>query len=192
MGQKLRIPERLRKQGRLLRAAKSIENGGVGGGTHLPIKSARPFMMRTVKLGAAQKHVGRLAFPVPPESACLNSRFNWRWSSFHEGVDLGAPYGTPVYAAHAGQVIFSGWRGGYGNLVIVWGDDLMTVYGHNSALCVKRGEYVARGEVIAYVGDSGNASGAHLHFETRIFDPTVKGWVAVDPAVFYRRGLMID
>ena len=83
-------------------------------------------------------------------------------------------------------MIFSGRRGGYGNLVIVRGEHILTVYGHNSRLRVSRGERVDRGDLLAYVGESGNASGPHLHFETRIWDPGVSGYVAVDPRVFYR------
>ena len=160
--------------------------GAMGGGVDLPVKTARRPALRMIKLGPAQEYAGQLAWPLPKDAARFSSEFNWRWSSFHEGIDLAAPAGTPVYAAHAGRVIFSGRRGAYGNLAIVRGDHILTVYGHNSSLRARRGDLVKRGEIISYVGATGNASGPHLHFETRIWDPGVSGYVAVDPGVFYK------
>jgi murein DD-endopeptidase MepM/ murein hydrolase activator NlpD len=138
---------------------------------------------RTVKLGNARNEIGRLLWPV--EGARFSSRFGYRGSSFHEGVDLSAEEGSPIYAAHSGKVLFAG-RGlrGYGNLVVIRGDNLMTVYGHTSRLYVSRGEEVQRGDYIAAVGETGHASGPHLHFETRLKSDRGK-WVAVDPMVFF-------
>jgi murein DD-endopeptidase MepM/ murein hydrolase activator NlpD len=102
-----------------------------------------------------------------------------RWGRMHEGIDITAPTGTPIWAAAAGTVIHSGWLGGYGNLVVVdHGNGLATAYAHASAIFVSVGQSVAQGETIALVGSTGNSSGPHLHFEVRV------NGVAVDP-LFY-------
>jgi murein DD-endopeptidase MepM/ murein hydrolase activator NlpD len=100
---------------------------------------------------------------------------------------LAAPEGTPVLAAHDGVVVLEtdSW-GGYGKVVVIKGDKLMTVYGHNSVNHVKKGARVTRGQQIAKVGQTGDASGPHLHFETRILDESGR-YAAVNPNVFYPR-----
>ena len=141
--------------------------------------------VKTVRLATARKYIGRLLWPVP--HSALSSNFGQRWSEFHEGIDIRAPEGTPIYAAHSGQVVYSndGLRG-YGNLIVLKGDGILTVYGHNRKNRVSRGEFVQAGDQIADVGQSGKATGPHLHFETRVKDPTGKN-VAVDPLVFFSR-----
>lgn len=87
----------------------------------------------------------------------------WR---MHTGVDFAAPTGTPIRAAQAGYVRFSGWKGGYGKAVIVQHNDrFATLYGHASQLRVRKGQFVRAGQVIANVGSTGESSGPHLHFE---------------------------
>jgi len=89
-------------------------------------------------------------------------------NGIHEGLDLAAPEGTPIAAADAGVVLFAGDQPGYGTLVIVKGDDgLVTLYAHNRENLVSDGQRVARGQVIARVGQSGRTSGPHCHFEVR-------------------------
>lgn len=84
----------------------------------------------------------------------------------HEGIDLTAQTGTPILAAAKGVVSYSGWMSGYGNLIeIDHGHGFKTRYGHASALIVKRGEQIARGELIAQVGQTGVATAPHLHYE---------------------------
>lgn len=89
----------------------------------------------------------------------------------HNGVDFGAPAGTPIYASAAGEVIISlsgGWNGGYGNYVVVKHDNgTQTLYAHNSSNAVSSGQVVAQGDVIGYVGSTGRSTGSHLHFEVR-------------------------
>ena len=86
----------------------------------------------------------------------------------HAGVDVAAPTGTPVVAAAAGTVTWAGPRGGYGLLVLIdHGGGLETRYAHASALEVHRGDHVERGQLVARVGATGTATGAHLHFEVR-------------------------
>jgi murein DD-endopeptidase MepM/ murein hydrolase activator NlpD len=104
-----------------------------------------------------------------PVSAPITSPFGWRWGRIHEGIDLGAPYGSPIHAAAAGTVIYAGWLGGYGNLVVVdHGGALSTAYGHQSQIAVSSGQHVEQGDVLGYVGSTGHSTGPHLHFEVRI------------------------
>ncbi|TAN45823.1 MAG: M23 family metallopeptidase [Nitrospirae bacterium] len=85
---------------------------------------------------------------------------------FHSGIDISAPVGTPVKSTAEGVVSFSGWSQGNGNLVVVeHGLGFSTMYAHNSALRVIVGQKVKRGEVLAYVGATGNTTGPHLHYE---------------------------
>lgn len=99
----------------------------------------------------------------------VSSHFGSRGRGHHEGIDIPARAGTPVVAAEAGRVIHSEGRlGDYGNVVIVkHAGRYATVYAHNRRNLVRKGEFVEKGQVIAQVGDSGNASGPHLHFEIR-------------------------
>jgi len=125
------------------------------------------------KIQAAQSHStvqhtgsGQLGWPV---SAPITSPFGWRWGRMHEGIDLGAAYGTPIAAAAAGDVIYAGWEGGYGNLgVIDHGGGLATAYGHQSRIAVSVGQQVDQGQIIGYVGSTGHSTGPHLHFEVRV------------------------
>ena len=88
------------------------------------------------------------------------------YTRMHRGIDFHAPYGSPIYAAADGRVVFVGRHGGHGNFVrLDNGGGLGTGYAHMSRFAVSRGEYVRRGEVIGYVGSSGLATGPHLHFE---------------------------
>lgn len=86
--------------------------------------------------------------------------------SFHKGVDFGAPTGTPIYATGAGVVTYSGWRSGYGKLVeIDHGNGYVTRYGHASKLLVEVGQQVRANQHIAAVGNTGDSTGPHLHYE---------------------------
>lgn len=148
-----------------------------------------PVGARLVIPGARRKPPKRsiaLAALVPPVSAVapasrqldlhfawplrgtLTSRYGWRRGRRHEGIDIASRSGTPVYAAEAGRVIHSGWLGGYGRVVIVKHTGrYSTVYAHNRKNKVKKGAFVEKGQLLAEVGSSGNASGPHLHFEIR-------------------------
>ena len=98
-----------------------------------------------------------------------SSGFGWRRGRRHEGIDVPAKRGTPVYAAESGRVIHSGGGlGAYGKVVILkHSGRYSTVYAHNQKNLVRKGDFVEKGELIAKVGSSGNASGPHLHFEVR-------------------------
>jgi murein DD-endopeptidase MepM/ murein hydrolase activator NlpD len=108
---------------------------------------------------------GKLLWPV---NGVVNSGFGARGSSFHDGIDIGAPEGTPIRAVESGEVIYSDQLRGYGNIVIIrHADGLVSVYAHNETNLVHQGQSVARGETIARVGSTGRVSGPHLHFEIR-------------------------
>lgn len=111
-----------------------------------------------------------LRWPLGQERTLVGSHFGMRDGRRHEGIDLPAPVGTPVYAAADGQVAYAGNRiRGYGNMVVIrHAGDLMTVYAHNSMLLVSQGQPVRAGDRIALVGQSGRATGPHLHFEVRV------------------------
>jgi murein DD-endopeptidase MepM/ murein hydrolase activator NlpD len=86
--------------------------------------------------------------------------------SFHNGIDISAEQGTPVKACADGEVIFSGWKDGYGNLVVLkHTNGYISVYGHNSVLKKNEGDIVSRGEIVSLSGMTGAVTGAHLHFE---------------------------
>jgi murein DD-endopeptidase MepM/ murein hydrolase activator NlpD len=94
--------------------------------------------------------------------------------AFHSGVDIDAPYGTPVRAAGDGDVTGADMGAGYGRAVVInHGHDVLTLYGHLSAIAVVPGQHVTRGQVIGYVGQSGRATGPHLHYEVRLHNVPV-------------------
>ena len=98
----------------------------------------------------------------------LSSGFGMRRGRPHDGIDLAASHGAPIFAAEAGRVIHSGRMGGYGQVVIIkHAGSFRTVYAHASRLLVRKGEFVERGQPIAKVGSTGRSSGPHLHFEIR-------------------------
>ncbi len=97
-----------------------------------------------------------------------------RKREFHKGVDIAGPYGADIYAAGDGEVVYRGYYGGYGNaLIIDHGFGVSSLYAHASRLIASKGEKVKRGQLIAKVGTSGISTGAHLHFEVRIYNNPV-------------------
>ena len=105
-----------------------------------------------------------------PISSPFGSRVHpvFKTKSFHSGLDISAPRGTPVKAAAPGEVLFEGWMRGYGQVVIIdHGRNYSTVYAHMSSTQVKEGQTVKVGSVVGAVGDTGTTTGYHLHFEVR-------------------------
>ena len=125
---------------------------------------------------------GQIEMQWPLRSVKITSPFGKRGREFHEGVDLRAESGTPVYAAHAGQVLYAGERiRGYGRMIVIkHTSGIATVYAHNSKLAVKKGQWVRQGALVAYSGNTGHSSGPHLHFEVR------EGVSAVNPQKFMK------
>jgi murein DD-endopeptidase MepM/ murein hydrolase activator NlpD len=121
--------------------------------------------------GIVIRGTGQFSFPV---DAGVTSGFGYRvhpilgYRRFHAGIDFGASHGTVIRAADSGTVIFAGWYGGYGRAVIIdHGNSLTSLYAHASAIYVREGESVQRGQAIAAVGSTGLSTGPHLHFEVR-------------------------
>lgn len=133
-----------------------------------------------VKPRTEDKGNGELSWPVSVGE--IVSEFGPRNGSFHDGIDISCPTGTPVYASHSGVIVYAGDRlSGYGNLVVLrHNTGFTTVYAHNSRIFVSDGETVKKGQYIAQVGATGHATGPHLHYEIRVKD-NLGRYVAVDP-----------
>ncbi|MBO8142490.1 MAG: LysM peptidoglycan-binding domain-containing M23 family metallopeptidase [Firmicutes bacterium] len=140
----------------LLRIGQKLVIPAIGGGDG----PAVPVLVR-----AAEQRVS-LVWPLQGR---ITSRFGMRWGRMHHGMDIAAPIGTPVQAAAAGTVTYSGWAGSYGMLVTIeHGNGVETRYAHLSRTLVKAGDRVQKGQRIALVGSTGNSTGPHLHFEVLI------------------------
>lgn len=128
------------------------------------------YMYQGTKEKPSTASTGTFAWPL---SGTITSRFGYRdifgGTSFHSGLDIAAPYGTQISAADGGTVTFVGWRGSYGQTVIITHDNgMVTYYAHCSSLLVNTGDKVYQGQAIARVGMTGTATGYHCHFEVRV------------------------
>jgi tape measure domain-containing protein len=132
------------------------------------IGSGAAEFFKSIGIGGAS--LGQLITPLAGD---VTSGFGYRsaeetngvGSTWHEGIDIGAGYGTPIGAAGAGTVIFAGYNGGYGNMVeIDHGGGLTSLYAHMESIATSLGQTVSAGQTIGYVGSTGNSTGAHLHF----------------------------
>ncbi|MFC3570276.1 DUF5930 domain-containing protein [Paracoccus simplex] len=114
--------------------------------------------------------VEKMPLAMPVQSAFrYTSPFGRRWGRAHEGIDMAAPVGTPVYATAEGKVIFAGWQRGYGNLIKIQHElGTETRYGHLSKIRVKAGQKISRGSRIGDMGNTGRSTGSHLHYEVRV------------------------
>jgi murein DD-endopeptidase MepM/ murein hydrolase activator NlpD len=150
------------------------------------VKQARS--SKTVAAGVGEKHTADgnddeapkrtdASLFIYPVQGKISQKFSNQKPNLHKGIDIAAPEGTKVVASRAGRVIWSRNKmPGYGNLIIIdHGDGFATVYGHNKKNLVHEDQYVRQGEPIATVGQTGRASGPHVHFEIR------KNTVCVDP-----------
>jgi len=109
---------------------------------------------------------GSMAWP-----ACgrLTSSYGPRWGRMHRGQDIAAPRGTPIYAAQSGTVVYAQRRAGYGNLILIdHHNGVITAYAHLNRIRVRVGDVVERRQRIGDMGSTGNSTGSHLHFETRV------------------------
>lgn len=104
-----------------------------------------------------------------PVNGRVTSEYGYRWGRLHAGIDIAAPMATPLRAAKGGVVIRSGSMGGYGYAIVIdHGGGFTTLYAHQSRLVAREGQSVSQGELIGYIGSSGNSTGPHVHFETRV------------------------
>jgi lipoprotein NlpD len=115
----------------------------------------------------APAEAGRFRWPLA--SPQLTSPFGFRQGRSHDGIDLSAPTGTPIYAADGGKVLYAGDQvRGYGNMAVLEHEGgLLTVYAHASQILVRTGDSVSAGQEIARVGQTGRSTAPHLHFEVR-------------------------
>ena len=135
--------------------------------------------------GGSATSLSNLQWPVP-SCTLITSRFGYRVapttgaSTYHGGLDIGAGMGASIVAAGAGDVIYAGANGGYGNCVMIdHGNGVVTVYAHMSSIGVSYGQYVTAGQYIGAVGSTGVSTGPHCHFEIRI------NGVQTDPAAYF-------
>ena len=118
---------------------------------------------------------------VLPAHGTYTSKYEMRWGSFHGGIDLAGPEGTPEFAATDGTVIDAGPAQGFGQWVRIMSDDgVMTVYGHMNTVLVQKGMRVIAGQPIALMGSQGFSTGSHLHFEVWVNNGTER----TDPAAW--------
>lgn len=114
---------------------------------------------------------GNTCLPIPTQYFVITSPFGMRihpifgTRRFHSGIDIGAPYGSPVYSAWDGVVVWAGQKSGYGNAIIVDHGDVKTLYGHLSVIATSVDAKVKGGDTIGFVGSTGNSTGPNLHFE---------------------------
>jgi len=125
----------------------------------------------TSDLSGAAVAVPDGSFIWPVKTVKISSPFGWRTdpvyggAEFHSGVDLSDPCGTPIYASGDGVVTVSGWYGAFGYYIEINHGKLSTGYGHQSKLVATIGEHVKQGDLIGYVGQTGKATGCHVHFQ---------------------------
>lgn len=132
------------------------------------------------------KHIPAIQPILNKDLTRIASGYGWRIHPIyrikkkHEGMDFTAPTGTDIYATGDGNVIYAGWKQGYGNTVIIdHGFGYKTIYGHMSKIKVKDGQAVKRADIIGLVGSTGNSTGPHLHYEVR------KNDIPVNPLNYY-------
>jgi murein DD-endopeptidase MepM/ murein hydrolase activator NlpD len=154
-----------------------------GGYSTAMLPNAQPSLQFPIHLlGKTVQIIFPLAMQAP-----ITSEFGWRIHPitgaprFHRGLDLGAPYGTPILAAKTGRVETADFTDGYGLTVVIRHNNTQqTLYAHMSQILVKPGDWVQQGSIIGQVGSTGNSTGPHLHFE--FLQMTSQGWMALDPA----------
>ena len=126
-------------------------------------------------------------FQWPLHSMQVTSGFGHRGSAYHEGIDLRARQGTPVYAVQGGTVVYANRTiRSYGNMIVLrHKGEVSTVYAHNSEILVRRGQAVQQGQIIARTGNTGRSRGPHLHFEIR------SGLGALDPIQYIPHSIVM-
>jgi len=166
-----------------VRQAPALSSGPLAQPVAAPV--AGPAAAKPVAQAPEKPAEAGYSFPLK-ELKRISSEFGERTdpitgkTRFHHGMDIAAHAGTPVYPASKGTVIFSGVKGGYGNMVEILHDDgLVTRYGHNAKNFVREGDVVTPAEPIASVGSTGRSTGPHLHFEV------LKDGRALDPGSLY-------
>lgn len=140
-----------------------------------PPKMRRPRKGRRTKPFPVPRYKGAWRWPL--KAGVVSSEFGKRWGGYHNGIDIAADKGKPIYAAAPGEVAYSGsGLRGYGNVVFLRHDQsTISIYAHNKRNKVRKGQKVKRGQLIALLGSTGRSTGPHIHFEIR------KGKKSVNP-----------
>ncbi len=131
---------------------------------------AQEILISLDKINTYRIAIDKMPMAMPVKSAFrFTSPYGARWGRRHEGIDLAAPVGTPIFATGDGEVIFAGWQRGYGNLIKIKHElGTETRYGHLSKIRVKAGQKVSRGAQIGDMGNTGRSTGSHVHYEIRV------------------------
>ncbi len=160
------IDKFLRKKG-----IRKVPSGVGGGKARVDIFDIDYVSFLHKEADKAHKYLARIPLG-PPVWGRLTSRYGYRLDpftrrpEFHDGVDLKAPWGTPVRATAEGKVIYAGWKAGYGKTVVIrHAYGFRTLYSHMSKIKVKAGRWVKSGDIIGYVGSTGKSTGPHVHYE---------------------------
>ena len=188
--------DRIIYPGCLSKSQNPIFGNSLGSGPSAPainaIGTAGNRGVTTQAAGNSEPYSGELkpgGLICPVKGAKISSLYGWRRHPitgdrrFHNGIDFAVGTGTPVYAAADGIVKSSGWMGGYGNTIVLTHSQLGadTLYAHNSRLAVTKGQQVKQGQVICYVGSTGNSTGPHSHVEVLL-----NGTQSTDPAKYIK------
>ncbi len=148
----------------------SLQSAAVQGRTEAQARAARSAKRKAVEAAKARAAAERQAkkWVRPIGIWNITSGFGWRWGARHDGIDLAAPTGTPLYALSKGTVLKAGWEDSFGNkLEVQYWDGSVVWYGHMSRIDVHAGQTVMPGQLVGAVGNTGHSFGSHLHFETQ-------------------------
>jgi len=165
------------------RHAASIQTAALRGRNEQAARAARSAQRKAAAKVKAEREAKRWVRPI--RTWHITSDFGARWGASHDGIDLGARTGTPVYAMSKGTVIGSFYDSSFGNkLEIKYWDGSISWYGHLSKRKAKKGDTVRPGEVVGLVGNTGHSFGSHLHFEMQ---KTTAKDVPIDPIRWLKR-----
>ena len=146
------------------RRAASIQTAALQGRNEQAARAARSAQRKAAAKARAEREAKRWVRPI--NTWHITSGYTWRWGQHHDGIDLGATIGTPVYAMSQGVVIGSFYDSSFGNkLEIKYWDGSISWYGHLSKRIAQKGDTVRPGELVGLVGNTGHSFGSHLHFE---------------------------
>jgi murein DD-endopeptidase MepM/ murein hydrolase activator NlpD len=164
------------------RQAASIQTAALQGRTEQAARAARTAQRKAAAKAKAEREGRRWVRPIHTWN--VTSGFGWRWGKTHDGLDLGATTGTPIYAMSRGTVIGSFYDSSFGNKVeIRYWDGSISWYGHMSKRIAQKGDTVMPGELVGLVGDTGHSFGSHLHLE---FQKTASKDEPIDPVPWLR------
>jgi murein DD-endopeptidase MepM/ murein hydrolase activator NlpD len=165
------------------RHAASIQTAALQGRNEQAARAARTAQRKAAVKAKVDREGKRWVRPI--HTWVITSDFGWRWGKSHDGIDLGATTGTPVYAMSKGEVIGSFYDSSFGNKVeILYWDGSISWYGHLSKRIAQKGDTVMPGELVGLVGNTGHSFGSHLHFELQ---KSVAKDTPIDPISWLKR-----